>query len=244
MKALIRFGAALCCGLALVHAGAAEFPTRVVRVVVPFSAGGTADVLARLVSAKLQANLPQGVIVENRVGAGGDIGTVFVAQSPPDGYTLLLALDATMVVNPFTHANIQFDTLKDFATVTKLGEGRYSSPIQRWLAQAGRLAGIGVSTTRRVGFLSEVPTFIEQGLAGFEAVSWVGILVPAKTPNIIVQRLHADITAVLKEPDLRERFAAPGIEPVGNTPAEFTAQNRADLARWKEVVERGKIKAD
>lgn len=325
MSKLIRF-VSQWCALALaalaLSAQAQDYPSKPVRLIVPFGTGGATDSSARAVADKLSRRLGQPVVIENRAGAGGDIGTLYVAQSNPDGYTLLLALDATMVVNPFTHPKIQFDTLKDFAPVTKLGDvalmlaahpalpaknlaellayskanpGKLSystggtgstthvagellkqrtgldmthipyksgglavmdavggqvqlsyTAVAGASAQvkAGRLAGIGVSTARRVGFLAEVPTFIEQGLVGFEAISWVGILVPAKTPNAIVERLHGDITAVLKEPDVRERFAALGIEPVGNTPGEFAAQMRADLARWKEVVERGRIKAD
>jgi tripartite-type tricarboxylate transporter receptor subunit TctC len=110
--------------------------------------------------------------------------------------------------------------------------------------RAGRLVGIGVSSRQRVGSLPEVPTFIEQGLADFEAVSWVGIMAPAKTPAAIVDKLHRDITAVLKDPELRQRYATLGIDLVGNTPAEFAAQIRADMARWQQVVERGNIKAD
>ena len=325
MRNLLRF-VSQCCALGLaalaLSAQAQDYPNKAIRLIVPFGTGGATDSSERAVADKLARRLGQPVVIENRAGAGGDIGMLYVAQSNPDGYTLLLALDATMVVNPFTHPKIQFDTLKDFVPVTKLGDvalmlaahpalpaknlaellvyskanpGKLSystggtgstthvagellkqrtgldmthipyksgglavmdavvgqvqlsyTAVAGASAQvkAGRLAGIGVSTARRVGFLPEVPTFIEQGLAGFEAVSWVGILVPAKTPNAIVERLHADITAVLKEPDLRERFAALGIEPVGNTPGEFAAQMRADLARWKEVVERGRIKAD
>jgi tripartite-type tricarboxylate transporter receptor subunit TctC len=112
MKALIRFGAALCCGLTLAHAGAAEFPSRVVRIVVPFSAGGTADVLARLVSAKLQADLPQGVIVENRVGAGGDIGGDYVYKSDADGHTLLVSSPGPIAINQGLYPNLPFDPTK------------------------------------------------------------------------------------------------------------------------------------
>jgi tripartite-type tricarboxylate transporter receptor subunit TctC len=110
--------------------------------------------------------------------------------------------------------------------------------------RSGRLVGIGVSSKKRVASLPDVPTFIEQGLKDFEAVSWVGVMAPAKTPRPIIDKLHRDITAVLKEPELRERFSVLGIEPVGNTPGEFAAQIKADMARWKQVVERAKIKAD
>jgi tripartite-type tricarboxylate transporter receptor subunit TctC len=110
--------------------------------------------------------------------------------------------------------------------------------------KSGRLRAYGVSSPRRVPSLPDVPTFIEQGVAGFEAVSWVGVFVAAKTPRPIVDRLHRDLVAILKDPDLRDRFATLGVDPVGNTPDEFTAQIRDDLARWGKVVEAAKIRLD
>ncbi|MCC6474308.1 MAG: tripartite tricarboxylate transporter substrate binding protein [Burkholderiales bacterium] len=303
-------------------AAAQSYPDKPVRLVVPFGTGGATDNSARALADRLAARLGQRIVVENRAGAGGNIGTDHVAKTDADGYTLLLALDATMVVNPFTHSSVPFDTLRDFAPVTKLGDvalvlaahpGLPAKTLQELLAYSranpkklsyssggngstthvagellkqrtgldmqhiayksgglavldavaghvqltysaaagsnaqirlGKLVGIGVSTRQRVPSLPDVPTFIEQGLKDFEAVSWVGIMVPAKTPRAIVERLHRDTVATLQEPALRERFGVLGIEPVGNTPEEFTAQIRADLARWRAVVERAKIKAD
>ncbi|MSQ62520.1 MAG: tripartite tricarboxylate transporter substrate binding protein [Betaproteobacteria bacterium] len=308
--------------LAAGSAVAQPYPSKPIRLIVPFGTGGATDNSGRSLADRLAAKIGQRIVVENRAGAGGNIGTELVAQSAPDGYTLLLALDATMVVNPFTLSSLPFDTVKDFAPVTKLGDvalvlaahpslpakslvellayskanpGKlsYSSggngstthvagellkqrtgldmqhiayksgglavldavggQVQLTYSaaagsnahiRAGRLVGIGVSTTRRVGSLPDVPTFIEQGLKDFEAVSWVGVMAPAKTPQAIIDRLHKDIVAVLQEPQLRERFAVLGIEPVGNTPDEFAAQIKADMARWQRVVERAKIKAD
>jgi tripartite-type tricarboxylate transporter receptor subunit TctC len=99
-------------------ATAQDYPTKPLRLVVPFGTGGATDSSARALSDRLARQIGQQVVVENRAGAGGNIGTQFVAQAPSDGYTLLLALDATMVVNPFTHAKVPFDTLADFAAVT------------------------------------------------------------------------------------------------------------------------------
>jgi tripartite-type tricarboxylate transporter receptor subunit TctC len=303
-------------------AQAQEYPQKPIRLIVPFATGGATDNSARALADRLAARLGQRIVIENRSGAGGNIGTEHVAQSAPDGYTLLLALDATMVVNPFTLASVPFDTMKDFAPVTKLGDvalvlAAHPSLPAKNLAEllayskanpnklsyssggngstthvagellkqrtgldmqhiayksgglavldavggqvqltysaaagsnahirAGRLVGIGVSTAKRVDSLPDVRTFIEQGLADFEAVSWVGIMAPAKTPRPIVDRLHREIVAALQEPPLRERFAVLGIEPAGNSPEEFAAQIRADMARWQRVVERAKIKAD
>jgi len=313
---------ALCLAATACALQAQEYPQKPIRLIVPFATGGATDNSARALSDRLAAKLGQRIVVENRGGAGGNIGTEIVAQAAPDGYTLLLALDATMVVNPFTLSSVPFDTVKDFAPITKLGDVAlvlaanpslpaknlaellaYSKANPNKLSyssggngstthvagellkqrtgldmqhiayksgglavldavagqvqltysaaagsnqqiRAGKLVGIGVSTAKRVDSLPDVPTFIEQGLAGFEAVSWVGIMAPAKTPRPIIDRLHKEIVAALQEPPLRERFGLLGIEPVGNTPEEFAAQIKADMARWQRVVERAKIKAD
>jgi tripartite-type tricarboxylate transporter receptor subunit TctC len=105
-----------------VAAQAQDFPAKPIRIVVPFSPGGVADNSARVVAEPLGLRLGQQVIVENRPGASGNIGTHAVAQAAPDGYTLLLGFDGTMVINPHVFAKIPFDTLNDFAPVTKLGD--------------------------------------------------------------------------------------------------------------------------
>jgi tripartite-type tricarboxylate transporter receptor subunit TctC len=112
MKAITRLGAAVCLGLALTHASAAEFPSRVVRMIVPFAAGGVADVLARLASAGLQADMPKGVIVENRVGAGGDIGGEYVYRSDPDGQTLLVSSPGPIAIDQGLYPKLPFDPTK------------------------------------------------------------------------------------------------------------------------------------
>jgi len=99
-----------------------DYPAKPIRIVVPFSPGGVADNSARVVADGLGTRLGQQVLVENRPGASGNIGTQAVAQAPPDGYTLLLGFDGTMVINPHVFPKIPFDTLKDFAPVTKLGD--------------------------------------------------------------------------------------------------------------------------
>ena len=118
MRPLLLLIASLFC----VAAAAQPFPSKPVRIIVPFSPGGVADSSARVISDKLGARLGQSVLVENRPGASGNIGTQQVAAAAPDGYTLLLGFDGTMVVNPHVYAKLPFDTLRDFAPVTKLGD--------------------------------------------------------------------------------------------------------------------------
>jgi tripartite-type tricarboxylate transporter receptor subunit TctC len=294
------------------------YPTKPVRVIVPFSPGGVADSSARVVSERLGARLGQALIVENRPGASGNIGTAAVAASAPDGYTLLLGFDGTMVINPHVYAKLPFDTLRDFAPVTKLGDatlilvahpsvpakdvrelislkkdfsygtaGTGSTPhlagellaqrtgialihvpykgggqamgdvvggqiplvytaiaTAQQFVKSGKLKGLGVSSAKRSPSRPEVATFIENGLAGFVVDSWVGILAPAKTPRPVLERLQKEIAALLKEPEMRERYATLGIEPVGNTPEQYTEQIRADLARWEKVVKQANIRIE
>jgi tripartite-type tricarboxylate transporter receptor subunit TctC len=299
---------------------AQEFPSRPVRIIVPFAPGGVADNSARVVAEPLGVRLGQQVIVENRPGASGNIGTQQAAQAAPDGYTLLLGFDGTMVINPHVFAKIPFDTLADFAPVTKLGDatlilvahpstgfksladlleaakakpyaygtsGTGGTPHlaaellkQRTGAQlehvpykgggpavidvlggqiplvftaiasaqqyvrGGRLIGLGVPGAKRSAALPDVPTFQESGLSGFDVASWTGIFAPAKTPPAIVAKLQKELSAVLQSPFVKERYATLGIEPVGNSPEEFGAQVRDDLARWREVVKAANVKLE
>ncbi len=311
LAALVIAGASAC-------ATAQPFPAKPVRIIVPFAPGGVADSSARVISERLGARLGQPLLVENRPGASGNIGTASVASSAPDGYTLLLGFDGTMVVNPHVYAKLPWDTLRDFAPVTKLGDatlilvahpsvpakdlrelvglkqafsygtaGTGSTPhlagellaqrtglalthvpykgggqamgdvvggqiplvytaiaTAQQFVRSGKLKGLGVSAAKRSPSLPDVPTFVESGLDGFVVDSWTGILAPAKTPREVVERLQKDIAAVLAEPDIRSRYATLGIEPVGNTPAQFTEQIRADLGRWQKVVRQANIRIE
>jgi tripartite-type tricarboxylate transporter receptor subunit TctC len=304
------------------QAAAQEWPARQIRIVVPFSPGGIADTSARAISEKLGARLGQPVVIENKPGAAGNIGSELVAKSAPDGYTLLLGYDGTIVINPHVYSRTGFDVLRDFAPVTKLGDAGVlvvahpslpvkdlreliayakSNPGQLSYGSAGtgssahlacemlsqragiglvhvpykgggqaiadavggqiplactavaganqfmrtgRLRGLGLSSAKRAAGAPEVPTFIESGLPGFVVDSWVGILAPARTPRAIVERLYAEITALLQTPEVRERFGVLGVDPVGNSPDEYAAQIRADLERWGPVVKQAGIRIE
>jgi tripartite-type tricarboxylate transporter receptor subunit TctC len=304
-------------------AAAQDWPSRPLRIIVPFSPGGVADNSARVVAEPLGQRLGQQVLVENRPGASGNIGTQQVATAAPDGYTLLLGFDGTMVINPHVFPKTGFDTLKDFAPVTKLGDATLilvahaqsvpaknlaefitmaKSMSRNWpygtsgtggtphlagemlkqrtglqlehipykgggqaitdvvggqiplvftaiataqqYVRAGRLTGLAVPGARRSAALPDVPTFQESGLAGFDVSSWVGIFAPAATPRAVVERLHKELATVLQSQFVKERYATLGIEPVGNAPAEFTMQVRADLARWQTVVKAANVRLE
>jgi tripartite-type tricarboxylate transporter receptor subunit TctC len=301
---------------------AQDWPAKPIRIIVPFAPGGVADNSARVVAEPLAQRLGQQVVVENRPGASGNIGSAAVAQSTPDGYTLLLGFDGTMVINPHVFPKIPFDTLKDFAPVTKLGDatlilvahpsvgaknlaefisisknsrrtwaygtsGTGGTPhlagellkqrtgIQlehipykgggqaitdvvggqiplvftaiataQQYVRGGRLVALGVPGATRSSALPEVPTFIESGLPGFDVSAWTGIFAPAATPRAVVERLRNELAAVLKSDFVRDRYATLGIEPVGNTPDEFAAQVKADLARWEKVVKAANVRVE
>jgi tripartite-type tricarboxylate transporter receptor subunit TctC len=306
--------------LAALPAAAQDWPSKPVRIVVPFAPGGVADNSARVIAEPLSQRLSQQVVVENRPGASGNIGSAQVAQSAPDGYTLLLGFDGTMVINPHVFPKTGFDTVKDFAAVTKLGDatlilvthpstglknlndlireakskpfpygtsGTGGTPhlagemlkqrtgIQlehvpykgggpavadvvggqiplvftaiasaQQYVRAGRLVALGVPSAKRSSALPDVPTFQEAGQRDFDVSSWTGIFAPAATPRPIVERLRNEIAALLKTDFVKERYATLGIEPVGNTPEEFAAQVKADLARWQQVVKAANVRVE
>ncbi|QJR11343.1 hypothetical protein DSM104443_02418 [Usitatibacter rugosus] len=321
MKTITR-ALALTATLLAASAFAQDWPTKPIRLIVPFAPSGVADTSARTIAEALSQRLGQPVVVENKPGASGNIGTDQVARSAPDGYTLVLGFDGTMVINPHVFKDMPFDTLRDFAAVTKLGDaglllvahpslgvkslaefltlaktkpgpypygtsGTGGTPhlagellkqrtgvalehipykgggqamtdvlggqiplVFTAIASAqqhvksGKVIGLGVPSAKRSSSLPDVPTFIEAGLDGFEAVSWVGIFAPAKTPKAIVDKLQREIAAALQTPAVRDRYAVLGIDPVGNTPEQFTEQVKKDLARWGEVVKSAGIKIE
>jgi tripartite-type tricarboxylate transporter receptor subunit TctC len=299
-----------------------SYPERAVRIVVPFPAGGPADVLARIVGDRLAQSLGKPFVVENKAGAGGNIGMEQGARAAPDGYTLTLAPVGNLTVAPALYAKLPYDPAKDFAPISVLavvpnvlivhpsvpaktvaelvalakakpgslnyaspgngsiphlaaelfkrvagidivhipfngvapatnavlsGEvqiffGQSSSALPQW--RAGKVAALGVATRKRIAAAPELPTIAEQGFPDFEATSWYALVAPAGTPMPVIDRLHAEIVRALAAPDVRERIAGLGAEPVGNSPAEFAAMQRSETARWTRVAREANIHAD
>ena len=317
-RAIAAAGAAagLAIGAAGVRAQGTEWPTRPVRFVVPFAPGSTPDVLARLVADRLAPALRQPVVVENRPGAGGNVGTDAVAKAAPDGYTVGVSITGPLVNNTVLYRRMPYDPFKDLAPVTlaatqpnvlavssELGvstvkelldllrrnPGKYNyasvgagtvahlsmelikartgtfivhvpynaSPAavmsilqgdthMASLAplavipqvKAGKLRALAVTTRERSVFVPDVPTFREAGIADIEATAWIGIVVPARTPAPVVERLNREIVAVLKEPTSVERLRAVYMDPVGNTPQQFAQFMQEELRRWEPVIRR------
>lgn len=309
-------------GLPLPAQAQAAFPSKPIRLIVPFTPGGVTDTSGRIVAEYLGKRMGQQVNVDNRPGASGNIGTQAAAAAEPDGHTLVLAFDGTMVINPHVFAKVPFDTLRDFAPVGKIGDavlilvahpglaaknlkdvvalskaqagglsygtsGTGGTPHlagellkQRTGAnlthipykgggqamtdvlggtiplvytavagafqhvKSGKLHAVAVSSAQRVKSLPEVPTFIESGVADFEVNSWVGMLAPAKTPKAVLERLNAELNAVLNDPEVREKLAALGISTTPGTAEQFGEEMKRDLARYGLVVRSAGIKAD
>jgi tripartite-type tricarboxylate transporter receptor subunit TctC len=314
----------VCLLLAMVEpasvAEAAEaYPSKPIRLIVPFSPGGPADVLARVVGDKIGASMGKPVVVDNRAGAGGNIGMALGAKASPDGYTLVLAPAGNLTVNPSLYRNVPYDVAKDFAPVTVVaavpnilvvhpsipaknlsefiayakshpGQLNFSSPgagsgahlagelfksvvgadmvhvpfngiapavtavlagdVQLMFAgapavlqhvRAGKLHALGVASLKRIAGAPDLPTLSESGLAGFDVTSWYSVVAPAGTPPEIVARLQREIDKALREPDVREKLAGLGAEPIANTPAEFAAMIKTETAKWSEIVKSAKI---
>ena len=302
---------------------AQNYPNRPLRIVMPFPAGTSVnDVLGRALAQRLSEPLGQQVIFDNRSGAAGTIGTELVAKSPPDGYTLLLAVTGPMTIAPFVYPKLGYDTQRDFTPVALVALAPYiivvhpsvpaknlkelialakARPGQLRFASAGtgstphlctelfmsmaginmlhipykggtpamidtiaghtqvsctsvtnaapfinqgKVRGIGVTPLKRSPLLPDLPTLDEQGLKGFDVSQWMGIVAPAKTPQVIVQRLHQDIARVVNSPEYSKFIFQQGAEPALKGPEDFGALIRADLERWGKVVKAIKVTAD
>ena len=297
------------------------YPSRPVKIIVPFTPGSVTDIMARSVSDKLAAGLGQPVIVENRPGAGGTLGTAQVAKSAPDGYTLAV-VSAGHAVNPAIYDKLPYDSLKDFSGVIPLGNlpsvmfvsaGLGVKSVQEFIALAkskpgelnycsagvgsashvnaekfrvvtginavhipmkgapemvsetiagrthfgflgiaaalsairdGRLVGLAVSTSKRSPTLPNVPTIAEAGVPGAEFDFWIGVLAPAQTPRAIVNRLNGEFARALQSPDVRERHANLGAEPMPMSPEQFDAYMREQLATLGGLLRAAGVKAN
>ena len=314
----------ICAALIAVAAAdgyAQAYPAKPVRVVVPSSAGGGTDIVARIIAPDLSKRLGQQFVIENRAGAGTMIGIEVASKAPPDGYTLLMGL-STLAINSALYKKVPYDPVRDFAPITVVassgsiivvhpsvpaksikeliafarsrpGQMNYASAgtgtyphmtMELFLSmaklkmvhiaykgtgpamidmlaghtavmagtmvttvpqiRAGRLRGLGVTTLERNSAAPEIPTVTEAGLPGFESVQWYGLLAPANTPKDIVNRLHGEMAKILQQPDIRQRFAGDGADPVGNTPDQFAAYIKTELTKWAKVARDAGIKQE
>ncbi|HEX9464899.1 MAG TPA: tripartite tricarboxylate transporter substrate binding protein [Alphaproteobacteria bacterium] len=298
------------------------YPTRPIRMVVPFSAGaGVTDIMARLVGQHLSANLGQQIVIENRPGAGGILGTDIVSKAAPDGYTLLMT-NVSLAVTPYLYPSLPYDPVKDFTPVTMVnsaplllvvhpsfaakslqelvvyakshpGQLNYGSggvgstphlagelfkslagidvvhvpykggapalsdlvggqlsfmienvPGTMPFVMSGNLRALAITSPQRSPLAPELPTMAEAGVPGYEMIGWNGIVAVKGTPPEIVDRLHSEVVKILRMPEVRERLATLGAEPVGNTPDEFGAFIKAEMAQWGKIIQERGIRSE
>ena len=296
--------AALATPLLSRQALAQAWPSRPIRAMIPFAAGSSLDIVGRLVCDPLSTQLGQPVVIENRGGAGGTIGTSMLAKADPDGYSILIQASAHSAA-PAAYPNITYDVAKDFVAIIPFGtvpnvtvvapnsgiktlkdlvakakaaSVTYGSAgvgsATHWAAERIRVAGgftgihvpfrggpealtevmtgrvdftsmgmssalplirdgkliaLAVSTPTRSKTLPDVPTTIEAGLPDSDYVFWMGMFAPAKTPPAIVERLRSETEKALKNPNVVEKFATQGIEPMPMSSAEFDALIKKEI---------------
>jgi tripartite-type tricarboxylate transporter receptor subunit TctC len=321
-----RFNTTLLAGSAATLAAPALFaqaawPSKPIRLIVPYTPGGFTDVTARLVAQKLQERLGQPVTIDNKPGANSIIGVDLIAKAPPDGSTFGVVI-AAFSANTSLYPKLPYDPKKDLAAVSLIGvsplvaavnndapfktaaelvayakrnpgklsfassgngsaahltteffkavTGSYmvhipyrgaapaltdlmGGQVQLFFDAAsgllnpgktGKVRLIGVASDRRLAAAPELPTFIEQGIAGFTGSTWAGMLAPSGTPKDIVRRMADEVARIVRLDDVKARLEAMGTIPVGGTPEEFDSFITAETAKWGKVIRDAKVTAD
>jgi tripartite-type tricarboxylate transporter receptor subunit TctC len=289
---------------------------------VPFPPGGGTDIIARETSQKVAAATGWTFVIDNKPGAGGNLGVDAVAKSPADGYTIVIGQTSNLAINPTLYTKLPYDPQKDLAPIVLLanaplvmvtganspyktvadavnaakakpGGVNFASPgngtvahltselfqkaasvktqhvpykgasqaltdvisgnVELYMSSVptlighikqGKLRALAVSSAKRVDDLPNVPTLNESGYAGFNAVTWFGLLAPAGTPKEVVARLNAEFNKALQQPELRKKLGDEGADPAGGTPQQFASLIKDDIARWGKVVKESGAKVD
>jgi tripartite-type tricarboxylate transporter receptor subunit TctC len=317
MTLLLRVAAALLL-LAAPCLAQTPYPNRQVRVVVPFPAGGSADILCRLVGEKLSAAWGQMVIVDNRAGAGGNVGAEIVYRAEPDGYTLLCSPPGPLSINHNLYKTLPYDwarfvpigvlalvpnvisarpdlpqgSLKDFIAYAKANPGKVTyasqgngSTSHLSASMLATMAGIelvhvpykgegpalvdltasrvdifignisaalrfekarqakflGLASRTRSPVAPDVPTTAELGLPDLVSSAWFALVAPPGTPDAVVQKVNADLVAVLRLSEVRARFLQLGAEPQGGSPGRTAAFIKEEEARWRGVIKSANV---
>ncbi len=320
MKRFTRFFALMLLAATSCTVYGQQYPSKPVRLIVPFAPGGGSDLIGRLIAQKLTERLGQQVIVENKPGAGGNLGAEQAVKSPADGYTLLLvagsytvnpslyklswdsANDISPIIQlsqgPFlvaVHPSVPAKTLKEFIELAKkqpdkisygtsgsgsithlatelfldmakikavhipykgtgpalndaiagniqLIFGSISTSLQH--VKSGRLRALAVTTAKRVSAAPDIPTVAEAGVPGYEVVLWHGLVAPKGVPKAIIDKLNQAANEALKSKDTADLLASDGVAPAGGTPEQFQATIKADIERWRKVVQQAGVKVE
>ena len=300
---------------------AQAYPAKPIKIVVPFPAGGIADLYGRVLGARLSEPWGQPIVVENRTGAGGNIGADAVAKSAPDGYTLVMGSFGTHAVNVSLFSSMPYDPVRDFAPIVLVLEAEGllvvhpSVPAQSLLdliayarahpgrvtfasagmgtashlagelfktmarvemthvpykgnvpaitdllagqtsllfgtmptvlphAKAGKLRALATIGSVRSAAAPELPT-VGETLPGFEVNNWVGLLAPAGTPNDIVRKWNLEVNKIMQGADLKQRLLTEGARFAPNTPEQFGAFIKSEIAKWAPVVKASGARVD
>jgi tripartite-type tricarboxylate transporter receptor subunit TctC len=310
------------CFAAFAHAQTLSFPDRPVTIVVPFPPGGGTDAGARLIAQKLSTRWGQSVIIDNKAGAAGMVGSELVSRAKPDGYTLLIGNIGTFSINPSLYKKMPYDPDKAFAPISMIAELPFfmlvtpsmkANNIKEFIAfakanpgavtyassgsgsgphlagemfekatgldmmhvpykgggpaaadvmaghvnmyfstvlesigsvKAGKLKALATSSLTRSPAMPELPTIAESGIPGFDAASWIGIVAPAGTPPALVDKISADIKAVVLEQDTKQTLIQQGATPMPLTPTAFKARIESDRQRYAKVIKEGNVQVD
>ena len=322
MRVVAAVLAVACSLLAPLSFAQGAWPQKPIRLIVPSPPGDGSDLMARAIGDKLTQALGQPIVVDNRQGAGGRVGTEAAAKAAPDGYTLTMGNAGSHGINAALYKDLPYDIERDFVAITQVmrapnvlvinpslpaksvaefiallkanpGKHSYGSggngssahftaelfksmagvdiahipykgatpaltdviggqvamfmgnlPPAMGHIKAGRVRALAVTTAQRSSLVPDLPTVAEGGLPGFETVAWFGLFAPAGTPPDVVARIRDEVAKIVQQPDIRERIVTLGGEPGGNTPAEFAAIVRSDIAKWKGVAKAANIVAD
>ena len=304
------------------HAQTPSFPDRPVTLVVPFPPGGGTDAGARLIAQKLSTRWGQSVIIDNKAGAAGMVGSELVSRAKPDGYTLLIGNIGTFSINPSLYKKMPYDPDKAFAPISMIAELPFfllvtpsmkANNVKEFIAfakanpgavtyassgsgsgphlagemfekatgldmmhvpykgggpaaadvmaghvnmyfstvlesigsvKAGKLKALATSSLTRSPAMPELPTIAESGIPGFDAASWIGIVAPAGTPPALVDKISADIRAVVLEQDTKQTLIQQGATPMPLTPTAFKARIESDRQRYAKVIKDGNVQVD
>jgi tripartite-type tricarboxylate transporter receptor subunit TctC len=297
-----------------------KWPSKTITYIVPFPAGGTTDTLARLIGQKLGTALGTNVVIDNRGGAGGSLGSEIASRAAPDGYTIVGGTISSHAINVSLYPKIGYDPVTSFTPITLIGSNpvvlvvNQASPYKtlaeviaaakadkhltsasagsgtsQHLAlellkakagvdithipykgsgpaiqdviggqvdmmfdttvvagphiESGRLRALAVTSAKRLSTMPSVPTVAET-VPGYEVISWQAIFAPAGTPKPVVARLHAEIAKILTEPEMQERIAKLGMLGSEMTPEQITVFQKAEVARWAQVIKSANIKLE
>lgn len=222
----------LCLGFVSL-AYAADWPTRPIRLIHGFTAGGNVDITARIVAQVLSEGFGQPVIVDGRPGAGGTVAAGIVAKSEPDGYTLFMMASGHSI-SPGLYRSLPYDPVNDFTMVSLVS----SFP---FVIQSGKLRPLAITSTQRWKNWPDVPTVAETVSPGYEVKGWLALAGPKGMPGPVVTRLAQALHKGLARPEVIERFRQMGTGAAPSEPAETQKFLAAEVARWLKVVRDEKI---